>query len=238
MSKVIKIDWTTEEGTKFLRNPGEYIVNLVNGELDEDDEGKQFINWSVEVKEGKEKGSRISFKTFITPKALWKLRELLESVGYEINGSVQDLDIDDVVETSKAFVIEVEESDKERSDGKGYYLQVTDFMSLGDYKNIEEDPREEDSDDYEKLEKEIDDLGLDIDLDDYDTLDEAKEAVEKAKKKLGKPNYTQEMLDELGSKELLKLAEEIGVELDEEASTRSKRKTLANALRKIGRLEE
>lgn len=286
---VVTINWEEEEGMKFLKDPGEYVVKVTNAILDEDDEGKQFINWTFEVVEGKKKGSGITTKTYITPKALWKLRELLECMGIEIGNSVQDLDLDSIVEEGEKFVIEVEEG-KERPDGNGYYLQVSDYMPYADYKeasnNInepEEDVKEtskkskkssnkelEDEDQEEddkpkkktkkskevdeeelldQMEEEIDELGLDIDLDDYDTFEEKQEAFEKAKKKAKKSSkkeeedeetqtYTVEEIEALGTKQLRVIAEEIGLELDDEASTRSKRRSVIQALRKAGLLEE
>lgn len=271
---VVTINWDEEEGGKFLKNPGEYIVKAISTELDEDDEGKGFIKWNFQVVEGKSKGATISTRTYITPKALWKLRELLECMGIEINnGSVQDLDLDEVLDTQKKFVIEVEEGN-ERADGNGYYLQVSDFMSLEDYDSVstgnkDEEPAEEEEEPVEekkpakksksskkvdeeelieKMEEEIEELGLDLDLDDYDTFAEKQKAFEKAKKESEESDdeeeeseeqhYTVEEIEELGTKHLKEIAEEIGLELDEEASTRSKRRSVIAGLRKAGLLDE
>lgn len=264
---VITINWEEEEGGKFLKNPGEYVAKVIATEQDEDDEGKSFIKWTFQVTEGKSKGATISTRTYITPKALWKLRELLECLGINIKaGSVQDLDLDEVVEEGEALVIEVEEGN-ERTDGNGYYMQVSDFMSLKDYKATTPESSDEEDEEPSKpakkskksksneeeildqMEEEIDDLGLDIDLDEYDTFEEKKEAFEKAKAKASKnsdeedeedeeQHYTTEEIEELGTKQLKIIAEEIGLELDEEASTRSKRRSVIAGLRKAGLLDE
>ena len=288
----VKINWDEEEGGKFIKNPGEYIVLPISVEQDEDDEGKSFLRWTFEVQEGKAKGATIGTRTYITPKALWKLRELLECMGFEVpQGSVQDLDLDEVVEEANKFVIEVEEGN-ERADGNGYYMQVSDYMSLADYdeatakdnKKKEEEDVEEDSEAEEEepvsknskkskkkdskksedeedlldqMEEEIDELGLDIDLDDYDTFEDKKAAFEKAKRKAGKKSskeveededseeededehhYTVDEIEALGTKQLKLIASEIGLELDEEASTRSKRRSVIAGLRKAGLLDE
>lgn len=277
---VITVNWDEEEGGKFLRNPGEYIVKATLAEQDEDDEGKSFVKWTFQVVEGKAKGSTISTRTYITPKALWKFRELLQCMNIEIGNSVQDIDLDEVVETGSKFVIEVEEG-QERADGNGYYMQVSDFMSLADYKEtsttepeedeaeeVEEEPvfksskkaekgskkkrksKEVDEEELlDKMEEEIDELGLDLDLDDYDTFEDKKKAFEKAKSKMekecadedeedGEQHYTEEEIEELGTKQLKIIADEIGLELDEEASTRSKRRSVIAGLRKAGLLDE
>ena len=291
----IKINWDEEEGGKFLKNPGEYIVKATSVEQDDDDEGKVFLKWNFEVVEGKQRGATISTRTYVTPKALWKLRELLECMGIEVpQGSVQDLDLDEVIEEGEKFVIEVEEGN-ERADGNGYYMQVSDFMSLEDYdetsastsKDEDEEDGEEDSEAEEEepvsksskkaeksskkkgkskevdedelldqMEEEIDELGLDLDLDDYDTFEEKKEAFEeakaaaskKSKKKKAEPeeeeeeeeaqHYTSEEIEALGTKQLKVIAAEIGLELDDEASTRSKRRSVIAGLRKAGLLDE
>lgn len=305
---VVSINWDEEEGGKFLKNPGEYIVQVVSAETDEDSEGKQFITWSLEVVEGKSQGASISTRTYITPKALWKLRELLECMGIEVqNDSIQELDLDEVIESAEKFVIEVEEGN-ERADGDGYYMTVADYMPLEEYKKAsapsddgeeseEEKPakkskkakkaepqEEEDSEEVEEeealkkkskkskkakevdedelldqMEEEIDELGLDIDLDDYDTFEEKQEAFEEAKEKALKKSkkskkqeveeeddeeeseaqtYTVEEIEALGTKQLKVIADEIGLELDDEASTRSKRRSVIAGLRKAGLLEE
>lgn len=303
---VVSINWDEEEGGKFLKNPGEYIVQVTSAEIDEDDEGKQFITWSLKVSEGKSKGATISTRTYITPKALWKLRELLGCMGIEVqNDSIQELDLDEVIESAENFVIEVEEGN-ENPNG-GYYMTVADFMPLEEYKKAsapsddedegeveEEKPakkskkakkpepqEEEDSEEEEapkkkskkskkskevdedelldQMEEEIDELGLDIDLDDYDTFEEKQEAFEEAKEKALKKSkkskkqevedeeeeedseaqtYTVEEIESLGTKQLRVIADEIGLELDDEASTRSKRRSVIAGLRKAGLLEE
>jgi hypothetical protein len=286
---VVTINWEEEEGGKFLSNPGEYVVKAISAESNEDDEGRTYIKWTFEVTKGKGKGATISTNTYITPKALWKLRELLECMGMEIGNSIQDLDLDEAIEEGSEFVIEVEEGN-ERADGKGYYMQVSDFMALEDYEEAsevtetkEEDEDVEDDEEAEEeepatknskkskkgdskegkskkakqvdedelldqMEEEIDELGLDIDLDDYDTFAEKKKAFEKAKAAATEGDeededsdeqiYTVEEIESLGTKQLKLIAEEIGLELDEEASTRSKRRSVIAGLRKAGRLDE
>lgn len=286
---VVTINWEEEEGGKFLQHPGEYVVKAISAESNDDDEGRTYIKWTFEVTSGKGKGATISTNTYITPKALWKLRELLECMGIEIGNSVQDLDLDEAIEEGSEFVIEVEEGN-ERADGKGYYMQVSDFMALEDYKeasttnnSTEEEEESEDEDEeaeeeepvtksskkakkadkqeeksrktkskevdeeelLDQMEEEIDELGLDIDLDDYDTFAEKKKAFEKAKAAVEQEEdeeeeqvYTVEEIESLGTKQLKAIAEEIGLELDEEASTRSKRRSVIAGLRKAGRLDE
>ena len=285
---IVTINWEEEEGGKFLSNPGEYVVKAISAESNEDDEGRTYIKWTFEVTKGKGKGATISTNTYITPKALWKLRELLECMGMEIGNSIQDLDLDEAIEEGSELVIEVEEGN-ERADGKGYYMQVSDFMALEDYQEASNmaETKEEDEDGEEdeeaeeeepatksskkskkgdskkgkskkaeqvdedelldQMEEEIDELGLDIDLDDYDTFAEKKKAFEKAKAEATEEEeedeseeqiYTVEEIEALGTKQLKVIAEEIGLELDEEASTRSKRRSVIAGLRKAGRLDE
>lgn len=240
MRKTVQIDWSKSEGGKFIKDPGEYIVKLTGYELDESDSGNPYIRWCVKVTEGKDRGATIKFVTSLTYKSLWKLEELLNSVKYPVKrDSVQNLDLEDVVNKGAPFAIEVVEGDREREDGKGYYLQVEDFMALDDYKN-EPEVKQDTNEDMSKLEDLIEEYDLDIDLEDYDTYEEAKEAIEKArsKKKVEKVTYTEEMIEAFKSAELNKLAEQIGLEFDEDDSPRSKRRSLIKALRSAGMLEE
>lgn len=240
----IKINWEEAEGGKFIKQPGEYIVKLAEAELESDDENRQYIEWTAKVTRGNNVGATIRFKNYITPKTLWRLRDLLNAIDYPITESVQDLDLDDIIKREVEFAIEVENGN-ERPDGKGYYMQVSDYMPYTDYEETKKNYSQDKSDDeLDEMEKEIDRLGLDLDLDDYDTIEEKRAAFNKAKKKATEKSekkgtvYTREMLDDLGSVELDKIAEEIGLEIDEDASPRSKRRSLIQALKECNRFEE
>lgn len=242
----IKINWEEAEGGKFIKQPGEYIVKLVEAELDTDSEDRQYIEWTAKVTKGNNVGATIHFKNYLTPKTLWRLRDLLNAINYPITESVQDLDLDDIIKSETEFAIEVENGN-ERPDGKGYYMQVSDYMPYVDYEKAKEDYGKEvkEDDELDEMEKEIDRLGLDLDLDDYDTIEEKRSAFNKALKKANvkaedkkKTIYTREMLEDLGSVELDKIAEEIGLEVDEDASPRSKRRSLIQALKECNRFEE
>lgn len=245
MSK-IKIEWNKAEGGKFLKEAGEYIVKLTGYEVDENDEGTKYIRWTIKVTQGNMAGATSKFITSLSYKSLWKLEDFMNAIKYPIErGSVQDLDLDDVLNKAKEFAIEFVEG-REREDGKGYYLQAEDFMALDDYKeatkektpgNKAEETKKE-SDSMDQLEALIDEYDLDIDLEDYDTYDEAKEAIDKAIAKIkgnSKPTkYTEDMIEALRGPELDKLAGEIGLEFEEDASPRSKRRSLIKALTKEG----
>lgn len=245
MSK-IKIEWDKAEGGKFLKEAGEYIVKLTDYEVDENDEGTKYIRWTIKVTQGNMAGATSKFITSLSYKSLWKLEDFMNAIKYPIErGSVQDLDLDDVLDKAKEFAIEFVEG-REREDGKGYYLQAEDFMALDDYKeatkeeansNKAEETKKE-SDSMDQLEALIDEYDLDIDLEDYDTYDEAKEAIDKAIAKIkgnSKPTkYTEDMIEALRGPELDKLAGEIGLEFEEDASPRSKRRSLIKALTKEG----
>lgn len=248
----IKIEWNKAEGGKFLKDAGEYIVKLTDYETGESDSGTPYIRWSVKVTQGPQTGATAKFATSLSYKSLWKLEDFLNAIKYPIQrGSVQDLDLDDVLEKAKEFAVEFTEGN-ERADGKGYYLQAEDFMALDDYKEAtkEQQPTEDRSepapekkDSMDELEELIDTYDLDIDLEDYDTYDEAKAAIDKAISKLKdkeepkETKYTEDMIEALRGAELDKLAEKIGLEFDEDASPRSKRRSLIKALEKAGMME-
>lgn len=248
MSK-IKIEWDKAEGGKFLKEAGEYIVKIKDYEVDENDEGTQYIRWAVEVTQGPCKGASSKIITSLGYKSLWKLEDFLNAICYPIKkGSVQDLDLDDVLKKAKEFAVEFVEG-REREDGKGYYLQAEDFMPLEDYKGttttttVQEEESPEN--DFDKLDELIEKHDLDIDLEDYDTYEEAEAAIKKAIAKKEKSSekaeeieYTTEMIESLRGAELDKLADKIGLEFDEDASPRSKRRSLIKALTKAGLLKD
>ena len=211
---VITVNWDEEEGGKFLRNPGEYIVKATLAEQDEDDEGKSFVKWTFQVVDGKSKGATISTRTYITPKALWKFRELLQCMNIEIGNSVQDIDLDEVVETGSKFVIEVEEG-QERADGNGYYMQVSDFMSLADYKETSTTEEEEDTEEE-------------------DTEAEKEEPVSKSSKKSEKTSKKSKKSKQSEEEALDKMEEEIDelgldIDLDDYDTFEEKKKAFEKA---------
>ena len=83
-----------------------------------------------------------------------------------------------------------------------------------------------------------------------EAFEEAKAAASKKSKKKAKKeeeeedeeeeaqHYTSEEIEALGTKQLKVIAAEIGLELDDEASTRSKRRSVIAGLRKAGLLDE
>lgn len=169
-STAIKVDLSDVE-SKVILEEGDYLVTVAEVEQrpgDEDD----YLSWKFEIE-----GGGVAYEnTSLSPKALWKLRTLLESMGYEIPDKAFSLDLEelvgltcgasigvDVFNNKKKNVIidtfpedELDEEDEEedkpsKSKGKGKSSKKSKKQEEED----DEDEEEEDDDDEDEEEEEV-----------------------------------------------------------------------------------
>lgn len=121
--------------------------------------------------EGKLKGKEIRDDLYLTPKALWRLRQALEAMGLKIPSKKVNVDPAKLVGKTCAVTIVDEEYDNK------LYSSVSDTFTLDDWDEAssdldddedDEDEEEEadDEDDDEEEDSESDDDADDLDLDD------------------------------------------------------------------------
>lgn len=122
--------------------------------------------------EGKYKGKEIRDDLYLSPKALWRLRQTLEALGVKVPSKRVRINPDNLLKKEAAITVEDEEYD-----GK-VYSRVSDTYTIDDWdeasSDIEDDDEDEDddeeSDDDDDDEDEDDDKDEDDEDEDLDDL--------------------------------------------------------------------
>jgi len=193
--RVVSIDFTGVKsggggGDKIPE--GEYLVTVkeVNEEVSEKS-GKPYLNWVLEIAEGKYAGKRLYHITSLQPQALFNLRNTLEAAGVEVPEKLVDVNLDDLIDRVLGVSVEHEEYQGKKKS------KVVDTFAPEDMEGDDDDDEEEDEDD----EDEDDEEEEDEDEEDYDEMDLAdlkklcKERGLKVPKK-AKKNQLVEMLED------------------------------------------
>lgn len=103
-----EIDLTKVENKGFtIVDRGRYVAQVVEFIKGVSAAGnKQFI-WTFRIMQGDFKGVELRYWTALTPNALWKIAETLESLGIKASGSIIKFTRSDIIK--KQCIIEVEE---------------------------------------------------------------------------------------------------------------------------------
>ena len=197
-----------ETGGKTLPE-GSYVVKVESVELKESSNGSEYLAFTFEVVEGKNKKAKLFHNCSLQPQALFNLKSVLIALQYEMESVEFDLDLDDLIDLE----CEVEVT-HEMYEGKKK-ARIVEFSML-------EDDDEEESDDDEDDDEEESELTL------KELKAKAKEMGIKVKKGMGKDDIIElieEAMDdeeeeddeidyeELSLKELKALAKERGIKV-------------------------
>lgn len=182
--RIDKVDFGGVE-SRVLVPEGEYKVKPVEVEKEDGDEHPYYA-WKFEITAGKYKGKPLYLNTSLSPKALWNLKSLLETMGIEVPDGPMELDLDEIIENGPEFGAVVEH---ESYNGKKQ-ARIVDYVSAED---VDEDgaggddsdsgasdkPSEEDvmAMDEGELEEVIEAFGLEVDLDKIKNLKKKRTAV-------------------------------------------------------------
>ncbi len=83
--KAVTVDFTgVDKGTKRRIPAGDYAFKVDKCYEDVSQSGNNMVVFECVISEGKHKGFRAWVQCAITPKALWKLRQMLEALGVEV----------------------------------------------------------------------------------------------------------------------------------------------------------
>jgi len=172
--RVINVDFTgVKSGGGASKVPeGEYLVKVVEVEEGTSEKsGKSYLNWVLEITEGKYKGKRLYHITSLQPQALFNLRNTLEACGIEVPESPQDINLDDLPDYEMGVEVEIEEYEgKKRSKVVGTFpAEELDEDYDGDDDEDDED-EDEDEDDEDEDEDEEDEDDEDEDEEDYEEM--------------------------------------------------------------------
>ncbi len=105
----IKLDFTSTENNEYGVLPeGWYDCTISNADVKiSPTSGGKYVAWTFKVFEPPEyKNRKLFLNTSLQPQALWKLKELLNAVGINVNG-VYEFDPDDIIGSIvKVYAIE------------------------------------------------------------------------------------------------------------------------------------
>lgn len=93
-SNAIKIDFTGVETGGFDVPDGAYVLAVqVVTQKKGQETGQPYLSWEFKVDEGKYKGRKVWDNTSLQPQALWKLRNMLECMGMDVEDGEFEIDL-------------------------------------------------------------------------------------------------------------------------------------------------
>lgn len=188
----INVDLSGVESMKTLPE-GTYEVVLNSAENKDSKKGSPMISMEFEVSEGSYKGAKLYENCSLQPQALFKLKSVLEALGFDIPNKAFDLDLNELI----GLTCEVEVG-HEVYEGKKR-------ARILQYNTPDEDSDNEDEDDGE--EEDLEDLLSNMDLDELKDLakdlDIASSDIKKAKKVSKLVNLIMDSADEDDIREAL-----------------------------------
>jgi hypothetical protein len=216
--KLISISSLADVETNFRFPEGTYEAKVVScepGESKRSDDA--LINWKFEITEGPYAGKSISHKTSLGEKSLWKLKQLLEALNYEIPEDDFDLDPDEVIDSELA--IQIADRTYENDKGQDVTLSdITGYAPAGAAGGGEDEPEEEEPEEKPKSKRAEKRAAAKAAAKDADE-EEAAPAKGKAKPAKGKkeePEYiaTADDVNAMDQEELEALVEEHDIDVD------------------------
>lgn len=182
-----------EAGGKIIPD-GKYLAEVESGEVKEGEEsGKPYIEWKYKIVKGKQKGGVVFDNTSLQPQALFRLRGLLECVGFEFpeEGKFKFDPSDIVGEQLTIDVVNDEFEGRERPKVASYgAADAADEDEDEDEEESEEEDEDEDDEDDKKKKKgkkgkksKDEDEDEEEEEEDEDEDEEEEEEEEKPKKK-------------------------------------------------------
>lgn len=199
--KGIKLNFDgVETGYKAVPE-GTYEVRVKEIEAGTSQANAPKLDFKFEIISGKNKGSLLFYTCSLQPQALFKLKVVLEALGYEIPEGNFNLDIDELIDLECSVEVA-----HETYEGKKR-ARIVEFIT-----SDEDSDDEDDSDDEEDSEEDEDDEDDDEDTDDEDEDDEDDEEDEDEEDDEDEVDY-----ESLSLKELKALAKEKGIKVDKKA---------------------
>lgn len=204
--KGIKLNFDgVETGYKAVPE-GTYEVRVKEVEAGTSQANAPKLDFKFEIISGKNKGSLLFYTCSLQPQALFKLKVVLEALGYEIPEGNFNLDIDELIDLECS--VEVAHETYEGKKRARIVEFITSDDSDDDDEDDSDDEEDEDSDDEED-EDDSDDEDEDEDEDDDEEEDDEDDEDEDEEDEV---DY-----DSLSLKELKALAKEKGIKVDKKA---------------------
>lgn len=246
---------------------GNYRLKVVEAELTESSNDNPMINLTCEVVDGPFEGSKVWDRLVFSEGSLFRVRAALEAMGIEVPDGKMDIDPSDLVDLE--FDAELT---REVYEGKKKAV-VTEYLSNGEADDSDDDEEEEEDkpkkgkksskkDDDEEEAEEIDvsemdedeltevieEHGLDVDLEDYSSINKKRKAVQEAmsssdsdddEEEEESEGYTEEQISEMSVEDLEELVSDLELEVDlEDLSKKKAQKAVLKALKKAKLLND
>ena len=200
--KGIKLNFDgVETGYKAVPE-GTYEVRVKEIEAGTSQANAPKLDFKFEIISGKNKGSLLFYTCSLQPQALFKLKVVLEALGYEIPEGNFNLDIDELIDLECSVEVA-----HETYEGKKRARIVEFITSDEDDEDDSEDEDDDDSEDEEDTDDEDEDDEDEEEDDEDDDEDEDEDEDEE-----DEVDY-----DSLSLKELKALAKEKGIKFDKKA---------------------
>ena len=153
--KSLRVDMSgVESGGRNLPD-GSYEFEIIESVVKESAEGNQYISLKTKVASGSHKGATVYDNLSLLPQALWKLRSLLEALGYDIPDGEMDLDPSDLVgEKFHAEVTNEKYEGKDRPRISGYLHDSSTSEEEEDETEEEEETEAEEEEEETETEEE------------------------------------------------------------------------------------
>lgn len=142
--KKITVDFTGVEARTLLPE-GQYHAK-VHEVTQEDGNEFPYFKWvfTVVSDDDKTNGAKLFYNTSLSPKALWNLRNLLETLGVSTPSSEMEIDFDEYI--GLELMVRVEHETFEGKDRP----KVTDFTPLEETASVDDDDEKSDDDETEE----------------------------------------------------------------------------------------
>ena len=194
--KGIKLNFDgVETGYKAVPE-GTYEVRVKEIEAGTSQANAPKLDFKFEIISGKNKGSILFYTCSLQPQALFKLKVVLEALGYEIPEGNFNLDIDELIDLECSVEVA-----HETYEGKKR-ARIVEFITSDDDSDEDDDDDSEDEDDDSEDEEDTDDEDEEEDDDEDDDEEDEEDEVD---------------YDSLSLKELKALAKEKGIKVDKKA---------------------
>lgn len=250
----VTLDFSEVKSFKAIPE-GPYLVEVTSVEEGKSQNDNPTLSFEFSIAEGKFQGSKLWHTTALTKEALWKVREVFEALGQEVDGQVT-YDLDELVGCTCGVIVY-----NETYEGK-QRAKIGEFLSKDDVDTDEEEEVEEKSSkkskdkktsskksatsvsdmDEDELQEIIEENGLDVDLDDYSSIKKKRAAVDEAmngdtdeEEEDDTPEtYTEKHINKMDLDQLQELNDDLDLDIDdiEDMKPKAAREAVLKVLKK------
>lgn len=188
-SKSTSVDFSGVESGGFAVADGRYLAYPQSVEKTEAESGNEMFKFKWKIVGPKSKGAVVFDNAVLVPQSLWRLKTILEMLGFEVPDGEMDIDEKDLEGEEHTVGIEIT---NEKYKGKDQ-PRITGFFNAseleeGESEEKDDDDKDDDAEDEKpsKPKKKGAKKAEDDDNDDDDDDDDDKEDEKPADKKLGK----------------------------------------------------